>query len=112
MREFFLKLRRKELEAQRMTKLKEMLEKRRIKQSKIEQTQLEKEKERIETAKAKEKTREIRLAIIEAQFQANKQEVKKRILQKVDSFYLSHLEISNSHVYDTKQSNLDKSEFE
>ena len=83
-------LRRKELETQRMTKLKEMLEKRRIKQSKIEQTQLEKEKERIETAKAKERTREMRLAIIEAQFQANKQEVKKRIIQKQEEWSKRH----------------------
>lgn len=83
-------LRRKELETQRMTKLKEMLEKRRIKQSKIEQTQLEKEKERIETAKAKERTREMRLAFIEAQFQANKQEVKKRIIQKQEEWSKRH----------------------
>jgi hypothetical protein len=83
-------LRRKELETQRMTKLREMLEKRRIKQSKIEKTQLEKEKERIEAAKAKEKTREMRLAYIEAQFQANKLEVKKRIIQKHEEWSKRH----------------------
>jgi hypothetical protein len=80
-------LRRKGLEAQRLAKLKEMQEKRRIKQSKIEQTLLEKEKDRIETARAKEKTREQRLAQIEAQYQANKEEVKKRIIQKVTVSY-------------------------
>ena len=93
------KLRRKELETQRMTKLKEMLEKRRLKQSKIEQTQMEKEKERIETAKAKERTREMRLAFIEAQFQANKQEVKKRILQKVKKESLSEKTFNYSFVF-------------
>jgi hypothetical protein len=67
-----------------------MLEKRRLKESKIEQTQLEKEKERIETARAKEKTREMRLAIMEAQFQANKQQVKKRIMQKQEEWSKRH----------------------
>jgi hypothetical protein len=85
-----LKLRRKTLENQRMAKLKEMLEKRRLRQSKIEQSQLEKEKERIETARAKEKTREMRLAIMEAQFQANKQQVKKRIMQKQEEWSKRH----------------------
>jgi hypothetical protein len=73
-----------------MAKLKEMLEKRRLKQSKIEQSQLEKEKERIETARAKEKTREMRLAIMEAQFQANKQQVKRRIMQKQEEWSKRH----------------------
>ena len=75
--------RRKDLEAQRMAKLKEMQEKRRLKQSKIEQILMEKEKDRIEPARAKETPREQRIAILEAQYQANKEEVKKRILQKV-----------------------------
>jgi hypothetical protein len=44
---------------------------------------MDKEKDRIETAKAKERNREQRLATLEAQLQANKEEVKKRILQKV-----------------------------
>jgi hypothetical protein len=84
------KLRRKTLENQRIEKLKEMLEKRRIKQSKIEQTQIEKEKERLETARQKERTREMRLAIMEAQFQANKQQVKKRIMQKQEESSKRH----------------------
>ncbi|CAF0765123.1 unnamed protein product, partial [Brachionus calyciflorus] len=83
-------LRRKELESQRVAKIKEMLEKRQLKQSKIEQTQLEKEKERMETAKAKVKSREMRLAIKEAQFQANKQQAKKRILQKQEEWSKRH----------------------
>lgn len=83
-------LRRKEIETQRIARLKEMIEKRKQKQTKIEQTQLEKEKERIETARAKEKTREMRLAIIEAQFQANRQEAKKRIMQKQEEWSKRH----------------------
>jgi hypothetical protein len=85
-----LKLRRKELEAQRDAKLKQLQEKRHLKQTKIAQTLLDKEKGRIETAKAKERTREQRLATLEAQLQANKEEVKKRILQK-------HVEWSKRH---------------
>jgi hypothetical protein len=89
-KEHAAELRRKELETQRTAKLKEMLEKRKIKQCKIEQTQMEKEKERIETARAKEKTREMRLAIIEAQFQANRQQAKKRIMQKQEEWSKRH----------------------
>lgn len=73
-----------------MAKLKEMLEKRALKQSKIEQSQLEKEKERIEQARAKEKTREQRLATMEAQFQANKQQVRRRIIQKQEEWSKRH----------------------
>lgn len=89
-KEHAAELRRKELETQRITKLKNMLEKRRIKQTKIEQTLLDKEKERIEQAKAKEKTREQRLATIEAQFQANKQKVKKLIIKKQEESSKRH----------------------
>lgn len=89
-KEHAAELRRKELETQRTAKLKEMLEKRKIKQCKIEQTQMEKEKERIETARAKEKTREMRLAIIEAQFQANRQQAKKRMMQKQEEWSKRH----------------------
>jgi len=83
-------LRRKELETQRTAKLKEMLEKRKIKQTKIEQTQMEKEKERIEMARTKEKNREIRLANMEAQYQANRQQVRNRIQQKQEEWCRRH----------------------
>lgn len=83
-------LRRKKLENQRMAKINEIMEKRKQKQSKIEQTQLEKEKERIETARAKVKSREMKLARKEAQFQANKQQVKKRLMQKQEEWGKRH----------------------
>lgn len=83
-------LRRKELEIQRNHKLKQMCERRRIKQTKIEQSLLDKEKERVELAKAKERTREIRLATIEAQFQANKQKIRKEILKKQEESTKRH----------------------
>jgi hypothetical protein len=82
--------RRKELETQRMNKLDDMLKKRRMKQSKIEQSQLHRERERLETARAKEKTREKRLANIAEQFEANKEEVKKRIEQKQEQSSRRH----------------------
>ncbi len=83
-------LRRQEIEQQRKARLKQMLEKRQLKQTKIEQALLEKEKERIETAKAKERTREIRLATIEQRFQANKQKVKRRMLLKQEESSKRH----------------------
>ena len=89
-KEHAAELRRKELETQRIAKLKEMLEKRRLKQSKIEKTLLDKEKERVEAARAKERIRELRLATIEAQFQANKQQVRRRIMQKQEEWCKRH----------------------
>lgn len=82
--------RRRELESQRKARLSEMLEKRRLKESKIEQNQLEKEKERIESARAKEKTREMRLATMEAQFQASKQQARRKIIQKQEEWCKRH----------------------
>lgn len=78
------------MEIQRKARLSEMLEKRRLKQTKIEQTQMEKEKERMEVARAKEKTREMRLATMEAQFQANKQQARRRIMQKQEEWSKRH----------------------
>jgi len=89
-KEHAAELRRQEIEQQRKARLKEMLEKRQMKQTKIEQTLLEKEKERLETAKAKERTREIRLATIEQRFQANKQKVKRRMLMKQEESSKRH----------------------
>lgn len=89
-KELAAELRRRELESRRMARLSEMLEKRRLKESKIEQNQLEKEKERQEVARAKEKTREMRLATIEAQFQANKQQARRKILQKQEEWSKRH----------------------
>lgn len=89
-KELAAEVRRKEIETQRLAKLKEMQEKRRIKQSKIEKTLMEKEKDRLESARAKEKTREQRLAALEAQFKAKKEEEKKRILQKQEEWSKRH----------------------
>ena len=83
-------MRRKTLESERTARLKEMLEKRRARQSKIEASQLEKERERVETARAKEKTREMRLAIMEAQFQANRQQQRRRIMQRQEEWSRRH----------------------
>ena len=89
-KEHAAEVRRKEIETQRVAKLKEMQEKRRIKQSQIEKVLLKKEKERLEVARAKEKTREQRLAALDAQFKAKKEEEKKRILQKQEEWSKRH----------------------
>ena len=75
--------RRKALEAERMARLQEMQERRKKKETDIENMQLLKEKERIETAKAKERDREERIAALNAQQQAHIEELQKKIQLKV-----------------------------
>ena len=87
---FYAQQRRKELEIQRKVKYREMLEKRKLRQKQIEQTNIEKQRHRAKTALDKEKYRELKLAFIEAQFQASRQQVRERILQKQEEWSRRH----------------------
>ncbi|CAL1531856.1 unnamed protein product [Lymnaea stagnalis] len=84
--------RRKALEADRKARLLEMQEKRKLRDARIEQQQIEKEKERIEAVRARGKEREERIAALNAMQEAQKQELQKKIQQKQDETTQRHEE--------------------
>ncbi|KAL5005177.1 hypothetical protein ScPMuIL_018633 [Solemya velum] len=84
--------RKKALEAERAAWLTEIQQRRKEKDAKIEQQQQEKEKERIVAVRAKEKDREERIAALNAQHEANKKELQKKIQQKQSESTQRHKE--------------------
>ena len=80
---FYFKERRKALEAERLARLQDMQDRRRQRAIEFEQRQLMRERERLEAARAKERTREERIAVLNAQQQAHIEELQKKIQQKV-----------------------------
>ncbi|XP_052278081.1 S phase cyclin A-associated protein in the endoplasmic reticulum-like isoform X2 [Dreissena polymorpha] len=84
--------RRRVLHADRMARLQEIQERRKIKDARVEQQKCERETERLEAVRAKEKDREERLAILNAQHQAQKQELQKKIQQKQEESSQRHME--------------------
>ncbi|XP_025077165.1 LOW QUALITY PROTEIN: S phase cyclin A-associated protein in the endoplasmic reticulum-like [Pomacea canaliculata] len=88
--------RRRALEAERVAKLQDMQERRKQRDARIQQQQQEREKERHEAMRAKEKDREVRLAALSAQHQAQKEELQKKIQQKQDETTQRHEEYLRS----------------
>ncbi|XP_059161498.1 S phase cyclin A-associated protein in the endoplasmic reticulum-like isoform X2 [Physella acuta] len=84
--------RRKALEADRKARLLEMQEKRKLRDARIEQQQIEKEKERLEAVRARGKEREERIAALNAMQEAHKQVLQKKIQQKQDETTQRHEE--------------------
>ncbi|KAK3743773.1 hypothetical protein RRG08_043505 [Elysia crispata] len=84
--------RRKALEADRKARLLEMQEKRKLRDARIEQQQIEKEKERLEAVRVKGKEREERIAALNAMQEAHKQVLQKKIQQKQDETTQRHEE--------------------
>ncbi|BFZ01533.1 hypothetical protein BsWGS_04572 [Bradybaena similaris] len=84
--------RRKALEADRKARLLEMQEKRKLRDARIEQQQIEKEKERLQAVRAKGREREERMAALNAMQEAQKQELQKKIQQKQDETTQRHEE--------------------
>ena len=79
-----LQERRRALEAERVSRLVEMQERRRQRESEFEQRQQEKEKERLETVRAREREREERMTALNKQQHAHILELQKKIQQKVE----------------------------
>ncbi|GAB6032468.1 Sentrin-specific protease 3, variant 2 [Chamberlinius hualienensis] len=84
--------RRRALDAEWQAKLVIMQEKRKLKQSKIEQHQQEREKERIEHAREKARDREERISALMAAHQANVEELQKKIQLKQEESARRHEE--------------------
>lgn len=84
--------RRKALEADRKARLLEMQERRKLRDARIEQQQIEKEKERLEAVRVKGKEREERIAALNAMQEAHKQVLQKKIQQKQDETTQRHEE--------------------
>ncbi|WAR00339.1 SCAPE-like protein, partial [Mya arenaria] len=84
--------RRRALQADRLTRLQEIKERRKTKDARVEQQMAERETERIEALRAKEKDREERLATLSKQHEAQKQELQKKIQQKQEGSSARHME--------------------
>ncbi|KAG1687950.1 S phase cyclin A-associated protein in the endoplasmic reticulum [Nymphon striatum] len=82
--------RRKALESERLSRLQEIQEKRKIRDMKIEQQQQEKEKERIELAREKARDREQRISALNAQQNAVTEELQRKIKIKQEESARRH----------------------